>query len=347
MRAQLQTLHASIETVANARRSWSTRSSVRIILESGEGHVGLGEAAPLAGFSPESAADAREALAKVEWPERPPTSIAAVRAIVNRIDAALPSARFAAETALTSLMASFFGVPLWALYTDEAYEVPLAAALLADDVASIEAAAKEAAAFGMEAVKIKVGRNDRQTERALLTIVRDVLPDAELRLDANGSFAPDAIDERLAELARFAPAFLEEPAPLEVLLEQNVSAPFPLAVDESLAGDPEARLDEALTCDAVGVVVLKPTLLGGIGRCWSLAQRARRAGRAVVISHTLEGVIARAACAHLAVALGGPAAGLGDHAALELLSDGLIAGWIGVGWIEPPDLPGLGLDVAW
>lgn len=347
MRAELQTLHASIETVANARRTWSTRASVRVILDGGRGHLGLGEAAPLAGFSQESAGEARAALEQVAWPDRPPMSLAEVRAIIDRIDPALPSARFAAETALTSLMASFFGVPLWALFTDEAHEVPMAATLLADDLGAVEAAAKEAAAFGMRAVKVKVGRGDRQSERALLTVVRDLLPDAELRLDANGSFAPSTLDERLGELARFDPAFVEEPAPLSVLLAQEASAPFPLAVDESLAGDPEARLDEAIACEAIGVIVLKPTLLGGVGRCLRLAKRARAAGRAVIVSHMLEGAIARAAAAHLAVALGGEAAGLGDHPALAPLSDGLLAGWIGLGWIEPPELPGLGLDVMW
>lgn len=347
MRAELQTLHASIETVANARRSWSTRASVRVMLDDGAGHVGLGEAAPLEGFSKESASDARQALAALEWPERAPVSLAAVRAIVDRIDAGLPSARFAAETALTSLMASTFEVPLWALFADEAHAIPMCATLLADDVASIETGAREAAAFGMQAVKIKVGRGDRQSERALLTIVRDLLPDAELRLDANGAFSAAGLEGRLAELARFEPAFLEEAAPLPVVLAHEPAAPFPLAVDESLAGDAEARLEEALGCDAIGVVVLKPTLLGGIGRCLALAKRARRAGRAVVVSHMLEGVIARAAAAHLAVVLGGAAAGLGEHAALAPLSSGLMARWIGIGWIEPPELPGLGLDVAW
>lgn len=346
MKAELQTLHATIETVANAQRTWSTRTSVRLILESKRGQIGLGEAAPLAGLSPETASEVREALARVEWPNEPPTSLAAVRALVERIDPALPSARFAAETALTSLMASSFGVPLWALYTDEAHEIPLAAALLHDDLEQLEMAAREAAAFDIRAIKVKVGRSDPQTEYALLSRVRDLLPEAELRLDANRAIAPAELDERLEAFAGFRPAFLEEPAPLESVLGMT-DAPFPLGIDESLADSPETRLDQALACDAIGVVVLKPTLLGGLGPCWALARRARKAGRKVIISHALEGVIARAAAAHLAVALGGAAAGLGEHPALEPLSDGLIAEWIGIGVIEPPEIPGLGLDLAW
>ena len=53
----------------------------------------------------------------------------------------------------------------------------------------------------------------------------------------------------------------------------------------------------------------------------------------------MEGIIARCAAAHLALALGGRAAGLGEHPALALLSDGLMAGWIDLAWIEPPERP--------
>jgi L-alanine-DL-glutamate epimerase-like enolase superfamily enzyme len=93
----------------------------------------------------------------------------------------------------------------------------------------------------------------------------------------------------------------------------------------------------------VRTFVLKPTLLGGLIRTRSLAERASASGRSFVISHLLEGEIARAACAHLALALGGLAAGLGDHPALARLSGGRHAAWIGPAWIEPPRAAGLGL----
>jgi O-succinylbenzoate synthase len=63
--------------------------------------------------------------------------------------------------------------------------------------------------------------------------------------------------------------------------------------------------------------VLKPTLLGGLSAVLDLATRARQAGVAAVISHGLEGPVGTAACASLALALGGPhAAGLAAHPAL-------------------------------
>lgn len=348
MRAELQTLHANIETVGNAKRRWSTRSSVRLILDDGAGHIGLGEAAPLVGFSPESAAEARAALEAVEWPDRLPASLDEVRMVVERIDPGLPSARFAAETALASMLAAALDRPLWSMWAGEhASELPIALNLWGEDLDSVHAAAAEAAAYDIGTVKLKVGRADREEERAILELVRRLLPRAELRLDANGSFPRDALEQRVNELRAYGPVFLEEPAPLDVVLAAAYEPPFPFAIDESLAPDPDATLARALDCSAIGVVVLKPTLLGGLARCWELARRAREADRVVVISHLLEGTIARAAAAHLALAIGGAAAGLGDHPALDPLSDGLLAGWIDLGWITPPDMPGLGLELAW
>lgn len=344
MRASLQLLHASIPSVRNARRAWSSRSSVRLILEDAGGRFGVGEAAPLAGFSPETAAQARDALGALRWPDRTPTSWEEIDRVVESIDPRLPSARFAAETALASIAAQRRGEPLWALFAEEVETLGVASALFTDDPDELEATLAELAAFDVPALKLKVGPEPEGDAR--LEQVRRALPGIELRLDANGSFPRETLPERLRSLAGFAPAFVEEPTDLAGML-QLAEAPLPLAVDESLRDDPDEALERALACDAIGVVVLKPTLLGGLRRCWALAQRARAAGRAVIVSHALEGIIARAAAAHLALAIGGSAAGLGEHAALEPLSDGLVAGWIDVGWIEPPELPGLGLDVAW
>ncbi len=58
--------------------------------------------------------------------------------------------------------------------------------------------------------------------------------------------------------------------------------------------------------------------LGGLTRCLSLARSARERGIAVVVSHLLDGPIALAAAAALALAVGSPerAAGLEPHVGL-------------------------------
>lgn len=347
MRVELQTLHTNVEGLGNAARTWETRSSLRLFLDDGAGHVGLGEAAPLPGLSPESARDARRALDAVEWPEVAPLEFEDIAKVVETIPADLPSARFAAESALLTLAASIRGIPLWAMWTDEVEELPLAMALWGRDEVAVGVAARAAAACEVTAVKVKVGRLSTRQDVELIRHVREIVGPIELRLDANGSFEPDRLLMRLESLAPFAPAFLEEPCDLERVLAL-ASTPYPLAVDESLIGeDAEATLARALTCPHIGAVVLKPTLLGGLTRCHRLAKTAQAAGREAIVSHALEGTIARAGAAHLALVLGGGAAGLGDHPALSLLSDGLVANWIDLARIRPPTLPGLSLELSW
>lgn len=348
MRVELQTLHANIETVANGKRTWRSRSSVRLIVDDEGGHVGLGEAAPLPGMSPETARDAFDALSAVEWPDDPPLDLPTIATIVETVDPKVPSARFAVETALTSLAASVEGLPMWAMWSDEVTEVPIAATLWGADVDAVRQGAREAAAFDVLAVKLKIGPTGGSSELELLREVRDIVGSVDLRLDANQSLDPGTLAERLAGLVPHEPAFLEEPCDLAHTLALE-DVPFPLAVDESLVGpDPESTLERVLTHDTIGVVVLKPSLLGGLERCRRLAERARSAGRAVIVSHLMEGIIARAGAAHLALSLGGEIpVGLGEHPALHTLSDGLTAGWIDLAWIEPPEAPGLGLELAW
>ena len=347
MHTEFQTLHANFHETGNAKRSWTTRTSVRLYLHDGDGHIGLGEAAPLEGLSREGAGQAQEALAAFDWPDQPPLELDEIEALVSRIDPALPSARFAAESALTSLAASVLAVPMWAMWADEVEAQPVAPVLFGPDDFTIMRAAREAAAHEVQAVKLKVGVHSERMESALLREIRAVVGPIDLRLDANGSVPPDKLAATLERLAEHEPSFLEEPAALEHIMKLS-EVPFPLAIDESLAGDDaDEVLDRALDCDHIQVVVLKPSLLGGAARCLSLAARARAAGRQVVVSHLMEGVIGRCAAAHLALALGGAPAGLGEHPALGLLSDGLTASWIDLAWITPPSAPGLGLELAW
>ncbi len=344
MQAELQTLHASIPIAANAKNRWRSRSSVRLLLSDGRGGLGIGEAAPLAGMSPESAAEAREALARVRWPKQAPDRLEEIVAVIERIDPGVPSARFAAETALLSLWTSRLGVPLWSVWSEEVEEVGVATTLWGRDDRQLVDMAREAATYDVPAVKVKVGRKPA-LDAWLVETVRSLLPDAELRLDANGSLGAEDLPARLEALSPFRPGFLEEPAPMDVI-EALDSVPFPLAVDESLAGpDGDDVFERALACRHVDVVVLKPSLLGGLLRCHELAERAREAEKRVIVSHLMEGPIARAACAHLALALGGEAAGLGEHPGLLPLSDGLCTPWIETTWIDPPELPGLSLEL--
>jgi O-succinylbenzoate synthase len=144
-------------------------------------------------------------------------------------------------------------------------------------------------------------------------------PEARLRIDANRTWPRGEVVDRLTALAHLPIDYVEEPCRGA---HQLLAEPLPckLALDESLLEMTSDEIERALCSPDLAALVLKPTLLGGFRAVLPLAARARRAGVAAIVSHTLEGPIGTAACAELALALGGEhPVGLAPHAAL--------AGW--------------------
>lgn len=351
LRPTVRTVFAPIPEARNAKTKWVDRTVVRLELYSEDGLVGLGEAAPLPGRSPERVEAVRRALATMDWPSEAPEELSEVEALCATLDPGLPSARFAVETACLDLLGRRLQRPVWALLkgrTDPPpARVPVARVLWAEDEDILGRELDIAAAYRVPVVKLKVGRPG-QFERELrwLARIRNRLGDVELRLDANQAFSGAHVAGRLAELLAYRPAFVEEPTGWEALAALETEAP--LAADESLCGpEGQDRLEQVLGDPRFVAVILKPSLLGGILPARAMAERAMREGRTPVVSHLLEGPVARAAAGHLALMLSGIAAGLGDHPALAPLSDTLTTPWIDPTGIEVPELPGLGLEIAW
>jgi L-Ala-D/L-Glu epimerase len=346
VRAELTTMHATVPPVGNAREQWDVRSSVRLILHGDDGRLALGEAAPLPGISRDNLPSARDALEAIVWPKEPLSSLGEIDSFCARIDS--PAARFAAETALLTLLAQSLEVPLWVLFAPEAHALPLARVLWGDDLRYWLVQARDAMEMGSNTLKVKVGRAGRMKEEIewLTELRRFVGPEIFIRIDLNGALAPEAASEFMALLGPIAPELVEEPTSYDRVMDCWQSHGMPLALDESLIA--HDRWEPALASGKISAVMLKPTLLGGFFACWRLASRARAHSVDAIVTHTLEGPVARAACGHLALAMASPrAVGLGPHPALLPLSDGLIAPWIEGGSIEPPASPGLGLEVAW
>jgi o-succinylbenzoate synthase len=340
-----------------AARGRSERAAVVVEVRTDRGAIGLGEAAPLPGMSPDTLEDAEQAIASF-------TRLAGT-ALDDREAARLlvaattppPAARFALETALFDALAREQGISLAALLrapgrgpgprtpdpcVGDVARVPLAAVV--DDPDSAGAAFTA----GIRCLKIKLGPDD-PPER--VRAIAAAAPGATLRIDANRSWPPAEVLDRLAALAALPIEYVEEPCRDAHRL---LAGPLPckLALDESLVELSPDDLAAALRSPALAAVILKPALLGGLSACVELAALARASGVAAVASHTLEGPIGTAACAELALALAaerppGLAAGLAPHPAL--------AGWqlsvaqLATDHVHPAAAPGLGfvdLDLA-
>ncbi len=294
-------------------------------LRDGEGRAGRGEASPLRGWSPdtpgEAAADLAALVARLplRLPDPPPPREEAgvadrARELAPLVAGLLagmspvPSARFAAETALLALLARRSGTPLHRFLGGPARPAPLPVHALVGghDPASVRREVEAGLAAGVRSFKLKIGAPGRlEEEVAAATLAAELLAGrGDLALDANGSLPPGEAPAILRRFAGLPVRFVEEPVGGRALLAlARAGAPLPLAADESLAD--AGFLESALETPGIGVLVLKPALLGGVLPLLEVADRARRAGKGILVTHALEGPVAIGAATAAAFALEG------------------------------------------
>ncbi|MEW8014684.1 MAG: o-succinylbenzoate synthase [Candidatus Sedimenticola endophacoides] len=282
-----------------ARGRLTLRRGWLLGLESETGLLGWGDCAPLAGTGTEAPTEARRALAAL----LPRLHGLDIDPALRRLAALPPAARCAAQTALLDLRARDRGISLARLLGAghcEQLRLNAACGALGPEAMRRVAAAARA---GYRTVKLKVGlAAPREEARLLEQIARDH-PGIGLRLDANGAWEPPQARAFCNALAGLAVESLEEPlrkpeyARLEAL---QACCPFPLALDESLAGlDPE----HFGTAFPVRRLVLKPTPLGGPLATLRWAEKAAAGGVGVVLTSTLESALGIAAVAQTAAAI--------------------------------------------
>ena len=163
-------------------------------------------------------------------------------------------------------------------------------------------AAARAVASGCATVKIKVAAIGQSLDDdvARVAAVREALPSARIRVDANGGWElPEAVDA-VRELGAFGLEYVEQPcATVEELATLRAGdLGVPIAADESIrrAADP-LRVKVAGAAD---IAVLKVQPLGGPQACLRLAEEL---GLPVVVSSAVETSVGLRAGVALAAAL--------------------------------------------
>ena len=165
----------------------------------------------------------------------------------------------------------------------------------------VEAAAR-AVASGCRTIKVKVAGSDSSLSEdvARVAAVHEALPEAKIRVDANGGWSLDEATAALSRLAGFGLEYAEQPcASVEDLAEiRRRALGVLIAADESIrrAEDP-FRVRDA---EAADVAVLKVQPLGGVRACLRLAEKL---GLPVVVSSAVETSIGLASGVALAAAL--------------------------------------------
>jgi o-succinylbenzoate synthase len=337
LRAPLRTSQGALQTFFGVR--------VRV---QGGGHVGWGEAMPVAGRSSETA----ESIDRLLWQRsvnglEVPTGLEAILAELETLPHDAPAARYGLELALLDWMARHDGVSVARLLNPHARSKVRVNALIAGDTdEALLRDAQRAIDAGFDTLKIKVGAlpldEDLKRIHALRTALSSTL---RLRVDANGAWSEPIAARALRELKALNVEFCEQPVAAEDIpaLERLVGLQLcPVAADESVPAMAATVRQES----AVRLWVLKPAALGGLIASLRIGQAARARGIDSYVTAGWEGTVARMGALHLAAALEGAE---GAH--------GLATGeWVEgpegeprpqQGRLEIPGSPGLGLTEGW
>ena len=163
------------------------------------------------------------------------------------------------------------------------------------------------ARFGrVDAVKIKVAERGQtlDDDAARVAAVRAALPDAAIRVDANGGWDVPAAVEALTRLAAVGLEYAEQPVPdIEGLAEvrrrlRAAGTPVLIAADESVRKESDPL--RVARAGAADLIVVKVAPLGGVRRALDIVAQA---GLPAVVSSALDTSVGIRAGLALAAAL--------------------------------------------
>ena len=167
-------------------------------------------------------------------------------------------------------------------------------------------------AIGFRCIKLKIGAIDWQKEIELIRYVRSCFPkeDLQLRVDANGAFAPEWAMDRLIELSKYDIHSIEQPirqGQWDEMARICKESPLAIALDEEMIGVNDPK-EKARLLDTIHpqYIVLKPTMHGGLSGTREWIDLANKRGINSWITSALESNIGLRSIALLAESVYGP-----------------------------------------
>lgn len=282
-----------------------TRRGLLIRLRDRDGHCGYGEVAPLPGLHREDWALVLRQLkvfracvlnGTLTVPERD-----WLEARYWEVPTLCPSLRHGVEWAVFDLLACRQGktLPAW-LNPDCRHRIAVNGLLPREGDVAVQA--RQLVSQGYTALKLKVGWESVARDVARVRAVREACGDAvALRVDANRAWDFPTAARFGEQVADCRLDYVEEPLrEAGRLAALHRATGMPLALDESLVGDP---LESSVIPEGVVAFVLKPAVLGGVKHLLRLKERAEGLGIRPVISSVFESGVGLAHLAACAAAL--------------------------------------------
>ena len=295
------------QPAGTSRGSYTTREVWYLHLTSDKypDRVGIGECAPLPKLSCDDMQGYESVLAHIcnEVTEQGGFSVESLRDY--------PSILFGLETAFRHLERGCF--ELWDTpFSRGEVGIPINGLIWMGDYKKMLEQIEAKMAVGFRCIKLKIGAINFEEELALLRFIRSHFSakEVELRVDANGAFAPADAMEKLKRLAELDLHSIEQPiraGQWEDMARLTAETPLPIALDEELIG---INIPERKQCllDSVHpqYIILKPSLHGGMagGNEWIREAEKRNIGW--WITSALESNIGLNAIAHWCATFNNP-----------------------------------------
>lgn len=273
--------------------------------------VGLGEGGPLPGLSRDDATTfgASTDAFCAEFNAAGIVSFADAQQWTERLVEERPSLAFGVEMALRDLAMGARRCWWETPFARGECGLPTHGLIWMDDVNGILRQVEAKIAAGFAVIKMKVGALPFAQELGMLREIRAAYPAVELRLDANGAFAPEEALDRLDDLAPLNIAFVEQPISAGswgVLAELCRHSPIPIGLDEELISirTPDER-DALLSTVRPQFLILKPALLGGFAASEAWIAEAEARNIRWIVNSLLESNIGLNAICQWTSAIGG------------------------------------------
>lgn len=250
-----------------------------------EEKCGWGEFAPLDGLSIEGS----EFHDDIKMLLHGHVSVSQLKPLLN-----YPSVRFGIEAADLDLCNGGHRIWFPGPFNEGEESVPINGLIWMGDKSYMLQQIRQKLTDGYPCLKLKIGGIDFTDEVKLLTFIRKEFSpqELELRLDANGSFTPDAAEERLKILSNFDIHSIEQPiraGQWETMASLCENSPIPIALDEELIGiRTKKEKQNLLETIRPQHLIFKPSLIGGLKETMDYIELCNHSGTGWWITSALE-----------------------------------------------------------
>lgn len=190
------------------------------------------------------------------------------REFINHLET-WPSIRFGIESALLDLEHGGNRILFPSQFTQGQAGIPINGLIWMGGHAYMKDQVKKKLEAGFRCIKFKVGAIKPEEELDLLKALRKEYSqnDLTIRLDANGAFTKENVNQSLQQFAQYNIHSIEQPVKagnLQLMEEVCKTSPIPVALDEELIGinHPEYK-EKLLSKLRPAYIILKPALTGG------------------------------------------------------------------------------------